>query len=405
MPENFCFIIWKWDSIRLKPAILLLLMLSVFTHNTFAQIAFEKGYFIDNNNQKTECLIKNYDWKNSPSKIDYKLSEDSEQSTLSIDEISAFGVSNLKYKRFTVAIDQSNQTISNLSKDRQPVLKEETLFLKTLIEGKASLYLMGKQNLYFYTVDTSVIKQLIHKEYITEVNTVGVNNAFKSQLWIALKCECITLNDIEKTEYNKGDLIAIFEKYNTCVGSDFQNFTKNPKRIYFNLGIKPGLRLGNLSIKNFINSSQVIDFGSSPGFSIGLDFELILPWNKNKWAFTFEPTYQYFNAKDPRPNFSNTVDYKSIELPMGIKYYMFLSSRSKLFLLAQIVIADIPIQSSIGTLEITTNYNLNFGLGYVWNNRVSIETRYGTPRHVLTKYALYSSSYQSFSIIFGYYIF
>lgn len=382
-----------------------LFLLLTFSNSMLGQIVFEEGYFINNNNQKIECLIKNYDWKNSPTKIEYKLNKDSEQITESINNVKEFVVSNLKYKRFFVAIDQSYQSISNLTKDREPIFKEDTIFLKTLIEGKASLYVLGKKDLYFFTVDTSAIKQLIHKEYITEYATVGVNNDFKSQLWIALQCECINVLDIEKTEYNKSNLIALFEKYNTCFGSDFENFIKNKKKIDFDLIIKPGFRLATLSMSNPYNTIQNIDFGSSPSFSIGLDFELILPWNKNKWVVTFEPTYQYYKAEDPRPRFSNTVDYKSIELPLGIKYNMFFGSKSKIFVVAQIVLVDLPISSSIGALEINTNYNYNFGLGYAWNNRISLEVRYGTPRELLTKYLLISSNYQSLSLIFGYRIF
>ena len=46
--------------------------------NCFAQISFEKGYFINNANQKTNCLIKNQDWKDNPTEFEYKLDENSE---------------------------------------------------------------------------------------------------------------------------------------------------------------------------------------------------------------------------------------------------------------------------------------------------------------------------------------
>jgi len=40
---------------------------------TYSQINYEAGYFIDNNGKKTECLIKNVAWKNSPLNFEYKL--------------------------------------------------------------------------------------------------------------------------------------------------------------------------------------------------------------------------------------------------------------------------------------------------------------------------------------------
>ncbi len=45
--------------------------------NSFAQISFEKGYFLNESGDKTTCLIKNIDWKNNPVKFSYKLNENS----------------------------------------------------------------------------------------------------------------------------------------------------------------------------------------------------------------------------------------------------------------------------------------------------------------------------------------
>jgi hypothetical protein len=42
---------------------LLLLLCLVFTANAYTQIVFEKGYYINNANEKVECLIKNIDWR------------------------------------------------------------------------------------------------------------------------------------------------------------------------------------------------------------------------------------------------------------------------------------------------------------------------------------------------------
>ena len=57
---------------------LLFLFTTIFTFNCYSQISFENGYFIDNNNQKINCLIKNLDWEKNPTEFKYKLSESSE---------------------------------------------------------------------------------------------------------------------------------------------------------------------------------------------------------------------------------------------------------------------------------------------------------------------------------------
>ena len=42
----------------------------------FTQIRFEKGYFITNYGKRIDCFIKDIDWKNNPTKFDYKLNEE-----------------------------------------------------------------------------------------------------------------------------------------------------------------------------------------------------------------------------------------------------------------------------------------------------------------------------------------
>lgn len=382
----------------------LLYLLLLISYNTFGQVVFEEGYFIDNNDIKTACLIKNYEWKNSPTKIEYRLTEFSEPITANISEVKEFRISNIKYQRFTLLIDHSSNAIANLSNDKEPIFIKDTVFLRLIIEGYANLYEAAEYKRYFYSVNKSEVAQLVHKEYLVDTR-VATNSSYKSQLWEDLKCSCINIEDIENVAYNKKDLVNIFEKYNICLNSDFINYDIKQKKVAFDLVIRPGLKGASLSIKNQLNNSQNIDFGSSLSFSFGIAAELVLPINKNKWAVTFEPTYQYYKAEDPRPNFNNTVNYKSIELPIGLKYNFFLSEKSKIFLTASVVVLDIPFNSSIGSLEINSTNNLNFGFGYCFNNKFSAEIRYGSRRRLLSKYTLYTSDYQSLSFVLGYNIF
>lgn len=381
--------------------IISIFLILVLSFEALGQIVFEEGYFIDKNDKKTVCLVKNHEWKNSPTQIEYKLANNSEVKVATIDSIVEFGVLNYKYIRFTGDIDQSGESLSNLSKNRYPEFSEETIFLRIIIEGSGSLYVAGKEKRYFYSLPNSKPTQLIYKEYLSNTRVL-TNNTFKSQLWESLKCEGISLQDIEKTGYNKADLVKLFEKFNACLGVDYTNFYKKNKKVGFSLTIRPGLKAASLSIYNSQNSSQDIDFGNEMSFSFGLEAALILPFNKNKWAVTFEPTFQYYKAEDPRPNYSNSVNYQSIELPLGIKYRIFLSKQSELFLTAAVVVLDIPFNSSIGSLDLNSTNNLNFGLGYCFKNKYSIELRYGSPRRLLSRYALYTSNYQSLSIILGY---
>jgi hypothetical protein len=144
----------------MKKQLVLLLTIAVFSINAYSQNTFEKGYFINNNNQKTECLIKNNDWKSNPSSFEYKESENSEIIVVDITSAKEFGIYTLsKYVRSTVKLDKSSVNINELSTEKEPAFIEEILFLKVLVEGKSNLYhyLDGNIQRFFYNKDNATI--------------------------------------------------------------------------------------------------------------------------------------------------------------------------------------------------------------------------------------------------------
>ncbi|WP_340064051.1 outer membrane beta-barrel protein [Ascidiimonas aurantiaca] len=399
-----------------KLLFLLLLVLAVTSHS---QIIFEKGYYINDSDQKIDCLIKNIDWKNNPVDFQYKLSEGSEIQVATIKTVKEFGVYGVsRYIRATVNMDRSASNVNFLDNKRNPEFKEEELFLKVLVEGKANLYMYEDGNLkrYFYNKGDAAIEPLVYKKYIDEGNKIGENNRFKQQLWVDLKCPDFSMNKIERLEYKKKDLVNFFTDYIKCNDQEFVDFEQSEKKDLFNLTIRPGLNVSSLSIENNRNSSLNTDFDSELGFRFGIEAEFILPFNKNKWAVIVEPTYQYYKSEQQLDEQTNvSVDYKSIELPVGIRHYFFLNENSKLFINGSVVF-DLNNESSVidfdpGTDldEFKTRNNMAFGVGYKHNDRYSVEFRYFTNRELLGDFfgqtRNWSSDYTTFSVILGYSLF
>lgn len=397
---------------------LLFLLVLIFSLNCYSQITFEKGYFIDNSNKKVDCLIKNNDWGNSPKRIEYKLSEESEQKTLTVNMFKEFGIYNeSKYVRKNVNIDKSRDLTSELDNIKAPNFKQEQLLLKVLVEGKASLYEFFNGNLkkYFYTLDGSKIEQLFYKRYITPRGIVAKNNQFKQQLFNSLKCQSINKENINQVSYKQSDLVNLFVNYNTCSDNKFTNFEKNKSLGLFNLSLKVGINNSSLSLGDGVNNvdgSLNTDFGNKTNFRFGIETEFIFNFNKNKWAIVIEPTYQYYKSENSitRPGFNDrviNVDYTSIELPLGLRHYFFLNNNSKLFVNA-FHILDFAGKSAITVSSTEVKFNIEparrnyaFGLGYNYNNKYSLEFRYNTTRSLI-KHPFYIADYNTFSIIFGY---
>ncbi|MGE5942697.1 MAG: tRNA modification GTPase, partial [Flavobacteriales bacterium] len=329
---------------------LLFILTVLFSGYSFSQISFEKGYYIDNSDNKVTCLIRNVDWKNNPTEFEYKLSDDSEIETLNISSAKEFGIDkDSRYVRAIVNIERSDPNFtSTLTESSQPQFNEEELFLKVLIQGKANLYTYSANNItkYFYNVDNSDIEQLIFIKYNASSNVIQTNQYYKQQLWLNLKCENILMNNVNRVDYKKTDLINFFTKYNECNQSEIVNYQAKQKRGEFNVTLRPRLNNSSLTIKQehvYYNnpSSLNVDFDSKLNFGFGIESEFILPFNKNKWALLIEPTYNTFKnektyeiERNFLPNLlvTATIDYNSIELPFGVRHYLFLSDESKIFI-------------------------------------------------------------------------
>ena len=390
---------------------LIFLLAYIISFGTYAQISFEKGYFIDIQTQKINCYIKNIDWKNNPTEFQYKLTLDDEVKIAKVTNIQEFVIEGVaKYISKNVDIDRSSEYTKRLSNIRAPEFKKEHLFLKVLVEGTASLYMYedGMLKRYFYSTSMDNVKQLVFKSYLKSGNKIGVNNQFRQQLWTELKCDKISIEEVNDLTYTKSDLIVFFKHYNSCKSQHYVNYQKVKKRDFFQLSIRPGLNSSKLSAKNDVIKSRDVVFDKEVGFRLGVEAEMVLPFNKNKWSVFIEPTYQYFKSEKKIPSHTVTANYKSIEVPFGVRYYMYLNNDSRLFING-VFVYDFSINSKIKSsngidLNISKSANSAFGVGYKHKN-YSLELRYQNKRGLLNKYISWSSNFNVISFILGYSLF
>jgi len=108
-------------------------LLFFFEVYSFSQIEYNLGYYIDNYGKRNECLIENFDWKNNPKGISFKMEQSDfpkETNILSIKEFEIYNFS--KYIRAYTKIDRSSQDINKLSSDKNPVLNDEISSLRSV---------------------------------------------------------------------------------------------------------------------------------------------------------------------------------------------------------------------------------------------------------------------------------
>ncbi|NRB59841.1 MAG: PorT family protein [Winogradskyella sp.] len=346
----------------------------------------------------------------NPSDFKYKKIENSETYVHSLNEILEFGVYNeFKFIRAKVKVDKSNFNTSKLSTNKEPEYIDTTVFLKVLIEGKAKLFSFTDSNStkFFYSIDDIEIKPLIYKKYINKENKILENKRFRLELKNNLTHKEFVTQNFQDLEYRKKELIELFSKYNELFNSDYKIFTTKNEIIKIN--IRPGINYSTLKIQPNGQGNSSINFDSKFSLRIGLEAEFILPFNNNKWAIIVEPTLVSFKGENIESSSQLNINYRSLEIPVGLRYNFFLNSKDKLFLNTGFVfdlINNSTIQiDNFAEGDITSAQNFMFGLGFNNGKKTSFELRYYTGKNITKTGATAQSDLSSLSLILGYRIF
>ena len=294
----------------MKKQLLFILIAIFISLQGYSQITFERGYFIDNSDQRIDCHIKNIDWKNNPTEFEYRLLQQDQVKKATIESVKEFGIDNgSKYSREIVEMDRSKDDFDNLDFSRNPTFKEEEVFLKILVVGQANLYSYEDGNLtgYFYKWEDSKIQQLVHKFYRISHNRIGENTRFRQQLLNNVNCKSFPTDKVEKVEYEKNDLVDYFVEYHKCMDLEFSNFENKYKRdlVKFNIHINSSIYYRR-SDGSAITS---LELESRPSLALGVGY-----WNKDKYGL--ELRYQI--GREVLSNFIIlSSSYKSLSIIFG----------------------------------------------------------------------------------------
>lgn len=397
-----------------------------------AQIKFEKGYIITQNSEKKDVLIKNIEWMNSPEEFIYKIDENSPEQNGNISNTKEFGVYGYSiFINYSGSIDISSTELSFLSSNKEPELKQVQVFLKQLVSGDKKLYSYRSKNIlnYFYSDGNSSNspKLLIYKKYHPKGDNmlVATNEDYKNQLNSLFSKSDATRKKISVARYNDHDLIEVFDGSNQSIPTASEQENRQSKKGKFNLNIRPGYNFyPEIKIVDFMGNQQL---PSTSNFRIGIEAEVLLPFNKNKWSLIFEPNYTVYTSKNTKIpskniNYNQYISfnkYAFIDIPVGVRHYMYINEKSRFFVNTQINLIRIK-STNTKTIDIkdgdysvlTASFanskplsSLMFGTGFNYDNKYTLELRYNTSGEMLKNEDKRSASLQYFSVILGYNIF
>jgi hypothetical protein len=188
--------------------------------------------------------------------------------------------------------------------------------------------------------------------------------------------------------------------------SDSDSIAEKPKKKRFFLNIRPGIGISSFAVENAAFTVRNVDF-EGLSFRLGLEFEYVLPFHKNKWSAIVEPVYRTFSSDATIENSSLSPDltYRSLEVHSGIRHYMFLDDEIALFVNAAFVFSFTSDSSTLSyspveSYNLAGNSNFALGIGYLSENRLSAEVRYQSSRTLI-----WESDFNSVFVVVGYRLF
>ena len=197
-------------------------------------------------------------------------------------------------------------------------------------------------------------------------------------------------------------MTAIFVKYNQLKTEIFTDHTKQQNKSSLHLKALVGVNSTSIDFEN-ISNRATFEFDTKATLKFGLELEAILPFNNNKWSLFLQPNFQTFKSEGKRLNVKTEIDYKFIEIPIGVRHYFFLSDKSKLSLDAGYSLSfAMDSHMKYGTSETPLKKSSNYfaGIGFDYKS-YGIEARYGFNRG-LTKNAAFFGNHTTIGIALKY---
>lgn len=368
-----------------------------------------KGYYITNSNERIEGVFKSADFNDAVSLL-FKSSNGKDYNNLILSDIKEYGINNneFKFEKHTVQIDISDKDAKNLSSQKSPEWKTETLFLNVVVDGNAKLYSYTKdyKTKFFFSTKNKPgeVSQLIYKKYRTQEG-VTENVAYKQQLLNAVRCDGQYADYFSDIRYNKKELSDVIENYNKCSGSESVSYYNGfRKRTEVKYTAFAGVNSMNFGIKSGFPPVSGAD--SNAEYSFGLEAAYVFP--SEKVEFFAQAEYEVISAKNVDPydqgynvlTSTYTLEGAAFNVFFGPRFNFLLNEKNKFFVDASFGMSfpvgiEITRSAHIKTgtgyeyegdgdrFDAGTSFCSNFSVGYVFNNKFGLSLRYETSRDML----------------------
>lgn len=296
-------------------------LFSIISLCVSAQNIFREGFFINENQDTVRGFIKPNGNVQSPDSFYFKKTNESTSEKLQAGQINVVAIKDYRYFRSIL-------------------INEVPYYAQSLVEGKASLFLRGKE----FFVEHNGWLQLLNIEEVKmgtavhrKMNYIGVLKSVMS--------DCPQVDKIiDKTRMDENSLTSLVENYNQCMNANGLVYKK--KIPLFKITYSPLLAVSYARV----NVDAAIPFKAAFGYmeeadlsqisiSPGIGFTLSSPRLNDQFSFYTELRYvkntlndRIISSKTTYDDNDMTINYSYIYLPVMIKYSFALTTNSSLFL-------------------------------------------------------------------------
>ena len=395
--------------------ILLILVFFIFSLPALAQIDFVEGYYIDESGNKVTGFIKDYGKATVPKTLVFKNETSDEQEKIKTASLKEFQIGGKNFKKFMVQIDKSPSQ-PPFPSTPNATYEVDTVFLQSLLLGKASLYKYYENDLtiYFLQIDDLQPLQLLKKYYQANDLEYNVINKYRQQLYNSLKCGNASQASFANLSYTQTSLIKVIKTFNKCQGGTSQLLTKKNTPWKYSLSVKAGIRPTNI-VFTFPPSplsgvsQDPVEYPDYTSPILGLEFETFLPISNNKWSFFFNPNYYNYSVEEEEQNQRPFTLSKnsSVLLSLGLRYHIYLLQGDLDFFLNANVAPRIFLENDLEFNQVTIPLNTQvflpvLGAGLRFKDTFSVEYRRGNLGAVNNNTLLFDMDQKFHSFTLGY---
>lgn len=365
-----------------------------------AQVAYERGHYVDNDGERHEGYVLNEGWSDIPTM--FKFSPDGRQrsaKTVTVRDASEFGVGDVvKYVRAKVPLDVSRLLDPAVPRVKEPAREEFITFLRVLIEGEASLYEFEERRIteYYFDAPGLPITPLVYNLYQDKTGATRKNARYRQQLTTGLHCDREGWQNDSYVKYDDSDLAALFVAYNRCHGVDYDNYffksSTSRLRVFAGVGVEhitasyiSGTASGRLVLAG---APLLIAFDPTLSYTASVTAEYTLPLDDNRWSILVAPLYRRFRGTLEGEPFFSEATLSELNLPVGLRYYVQPGLRSRVFAGAYLSTnvdagSNFTLRGNEPQALRGAVMHWSAGVGYEFAGKLSAELRYSSPDEIL----------------------